>query len=67
MKESCCFFVPTDLSSCSTFILVPDPIARLCAAAEAAQRLRRDEEVLDAPEVGGAQEEHFPERVALYT
>ena len=48
---------------------------RLRAAAEAAQRLRRDEEVLDAPEelrqpvvgVGGAQEEQGQERLALCT
>ena len=48
---------------------------RLRAAAEAAQRLRLDEEVLDAPEelrqpvvgVGGAQEEQDQERLALYT
>ena len=53
---------------------VPSPITRP-PAAEAAQRLRRDEEVLDAPEelrqpvvgVGGAQEEQGQERLALYT
>ena len=53
---------------------VPSPITSP-SAAEAAQRLRRDEEVLDPPEelrqsavgVGGAQEEQDPERLALYT
>ena len=43
------------------------------SAAEAVQRVRLDEEVLDAPEelrqpvvgVGGAQEEHGQERLAL--
>ena len=52
----------------------PSPISSP-SAAEAAQRLRRDEEVLDAPEelrqpvvgVGGTQEVHRQERLALYT
>ena len=53
---------------------VPSPVTSP-SAAEAAQRLRRDEEVLDAPEelrqpvvgVGGAQEEQGQERLALCT
>ena len=53
---------------------VPSPITSP-SAAEAAQRLRLDEEVLDAPEelrqpvvgVGGAQEEQEQERLALCT
>ena len=51
---------------------VPSPIASPLAG-EAGQRLRRDEEVLDAPEelrqpvveVGGAQEEQVQERLAF--
>ena len=64
-------------SHCNSHIVlpfVPSPITSL-SAAEAAQRLRLDEEVLDAPEelrqpvvgVGGAQEEQGQERLALCT
>ena len=62
-------------SHCNSHIVLPflpSPITSP-SAAEAAQLLRRDEEVLDAPEelrqpvvgVGGAQEEQGQERLAL--
>ena len=62
-------------SHCNSHIVlpfVPSPVTSP-SAAEAAHRLRRDEEVLDAPEglrqpvvgVGGAQEEQGQERLAL--